>query len=214
TGLSMGGGGALWLGLTNPGIWAAIAPVCPYPPPGTDEFSGNALNLPVKLFQGEIDPVVKAESTRGWHARFQGQGVNSEYVEYPGVRHNSWDNAYRGASIFEWFSLHKRVSQPARVRFATRSYQHSKAYWVQLDRITPGTLAEIDARFTAKNKLLIVTSQLEAFTLNLKDHPSLARSQPISITVDGTKLRTKSQLSIALSRTAKGWQLKELACPY
>ncbi|MEJ7606745.1 MAG: alpha/beta hydrolase-fold protein [Bryobacteraceae bacterium] len=101
TGLSMGGGGALWLGLTNPGVWAAIAPVSPYPPPGIDELSGNALNVPVKLFQGEIDPLVKAESTRAWQTRFQSQGVNAEYVEYPGVRHNAWENAYRGGSIFD-----------------------------------------------------------------------------------------------------------------
>ena len=32
TGLSMGGGGAIWLGLTRPDVWAAIAPVCPVPP--------------------------------------------------------------------------------------------------------------------------------------------------------------------------------------
>ena len=34
TGLSMGGGGTLWLGLTRPGLWAAIAPVCASVPPG------------------------------------------------------------------------------------------------------------------------------------------------------------------------------------
>ena len=32
TGISMGGGGALWLGLTRPDVWAAVAPVCPMPP--------------------------------------------------------------------------------------------------------------------------------------------------------------------------------------
>ena len=32
TGLSMGGGGTLWLGLSRPDVWAAIAPVCPAAP--------------------------------------------------------------------------------------------------------------------------------------------------------------------------------------
>jgi len=60
TGLSMGGGGTLWLGLTRPDIWAAIAAVCPAPPLGIEELAGNALNFPVKLFQGQIDPLVPA----------------------------------------------------------------------------------------------------------------------------------------------------------
>src|SRR6185369_4823008 len=47
TGLSMGGGGTLWIGLTRPDIWAAIAPVCPAPPEGTQDFAPNALNYPV-----------------------------------------------------------------------------------------------------------------------------------------------------------------------
>ena len=55
TGLSMGGGGILWLGLTRPDIWAAIAPVCPAPPEGTTDLACNALNLPVHLFVGDRD---------------------------------------------------------------------------------------------------------------------------------------------------------------
>jgi poly(3-hydroxybutyrate) depolymerase len=47
TGLSMGGGGTTWLGLTRPDIWAAIAPVCPAPPDECAEIYGNASNLPV-----------------------------------------------------------------------------------------------------------------------------------------------------------------------
>lgn len=39
TGLSMGGGGTLWIGLTRPDLWAAIAPVCPAPPDGTEDFA-------------------------------------------------------------------------------------------------------------------------------------------------------------------------------
>ena len=53
TGLSMGGGGSLWLGLTRPDIWAAVAPVCPAPPAGTEVYAPNALNYPMYFFQGE-----------------------------------------------------------------------------------------------------------------------------------------------------------------
>src|SRR5690349_3319455 len=58
TGLSMGGGGTLWIGLTRPSIWAAIAPVCPNPPKETDNYALNALNFPVHFFHGEVDPTV------------------------------------------------------------------------------------------------------------------------------------------------------------
>jgi predicted peptidase len=40
TGLSMGGGGALWLGLTRPDVWAAVAAVCPMVPGGTEPLAG------------------------------------------------------------------------------------------------------------------------------------------------------------------------------
>ena len=53
TGASMGGGGALWLGLTRPDLWAAVVPVCPDPFPGTNELAPNALNLPMRFAHGE-----------------------------------------------------------------------------------------------------------------------------------------------------------------
>lgn len=46
TGLSMGGGGTVWLSLTRPDIWAAIAPCCPAPPDDSEELASNACNLP------------------------------------------------------------------------------------------------------------------------------------------------------------------------
>jgi len=81
TGLSMGGGGTLWIGLSRPDLWAAIAPVCPAPPDGTTELAPNALNYPVHFFQGGADPVVKPEGTREWVKRLQELGTTVEYTE-------------------------------------------------------------------------------------------------------------------------------------
>src|SRR5664279_2612885 len=47
TGASMGGGGALWLALTHPDRWAAVAPLCPASPPGSADLAPNLANLPV-----------------------------------------------------------------------------------------------------------------------------------------------------------------------
>jgi predicted esterase len=208
TGMGMGGGGTLWLGLTRPDVWASIAAVCPAPLPGTEELIGNAFNIPVKLFQGEIDPAVKSEQTRRWHKAFSQAGVEVEYVEYPGVRHNAADYAYKGAAIFSIFDQYRRNLFPDRVKFAARDYRHGAAYWVKFDQLTPGTLATIDARFDAGNKLNINTKALDAFTLNLKGHPMMVRNQIINVNVDGTTLKWKAQGSVSFTRQPKGWILK------
>ena len=205
TGAGMGGGGTLWLGLTRPDLWAAIAAVCPAPLPATEELIGNALNIPVKLFQGEIDPAVRAEQTRRWHQQFLSAGVNAEYVEYPGVRHNAGDFAYKNTAIFSVFDQYRRNPLPDRVRFSTRDYQHGSAYWVKLDQFTPGELVAIDARFQARNKLTIDTKSLTAFTLNLKDHPMLSKAQLVNVVLDGAAFKLKPQDSISFTKAPKGW---------
>jgi len=208
TGVGMGGGGALWLGLTRPDFWAAIAPVCPAPPAGTEELLGNALNIAVALYQGEIDPAVKAEQTRRWNQQLIDAGVKTEYVEYPGVRHNAGDFAYKEASIFSVFEQYRRNSLPDRVRFSTRDYQHASAYWVKIDQLNPGTLGSMDARLEAGNRLIIETKALDAFTLNMKNHPKLTRTQPLNITLDGASFKLKVQDSLSFTKEPKGWAAK------
>jgi enterochelin esterase-like enzyme len=211
TGLSMGGGGSLWIGLTRPDVWAAIAPVCPAVPAGTEDLAGNGRNVPMKIFQGAIDPVVPAVSVRQWHKRLVDAGVKAEYVEYPGIRHNSWDVAYRDGAIFTWFAPFKRERNPEHVTFSARSYKHGSAYWVRFDTFTPGILASIDARFTAKKRLTIQTKELDGFTLRLKDHPMAAGPGVLRLTVDGVALQARSADVVSLSKTAKGWTIKPFA---
>ncbi len=171
TGLSMGGGGALWLGLTRPDRWAAIAPVCPTGPAGLGYLAPNALNLPVRLFHGAQDPVVPVGLSRQWYTRLFHLGTPSDYVEYADVHHNAWDHAYQGGTIFAWFDRFRRVPFPARVRFVSQMYKYSSAYWLHLDSLTPGLPASIDARFTAPHRLDITTQHLDGFTVHLAGHP-------------------------------------------
>jgi acetyl esterase/lipase len=166
TGLSMGGGGALYLAMTRPDIWAAVAAVCPSMPPGFEFLVGNARHIPVKLFQGSDDPVIQPESTRAWRDRLKSVGAGVEYVEYPGVKHNSWDSAYANAAIFDWFRAHQRARAPQRVLYASASFRYPSAYWIQFDSFTPGTPATIDARIE-RNEVIVQTQNLDGFTLNL-----------------------------------------------
>lgn len=192
TGLSMGGGGTLWLGLTRPDIWAAIAPVCPAPPQGADRFAGNALNVPVRIFQGGADPVVRPEGVRAWVEQFRELGVSVEYDEYPGVLHDSWVQAYQNGQVFDWFDQHVRDPHPERVRFAADQYRYGSAYWVEFDALNPGTTASIDIRFDATDRLSATTADLDGFTLRLEGHPGRSGNAPLSVTVDGQRLSVPS----------------------
>lgn len=205
TGLSMGGGGTLWIGLSRPDIWAAIAPVCPAPPNGTKDLAPNALNLPVHFFHGDADQAVPVAGTREWVKRLQELGTAVEYKEYPGVNHNSWENAYADEFIFDWFGKLKRNIFPDRVRFVTARYKYRKAYWVEFDGLTSGTLAGIDARFTAANQLEITTTALDGFTLNLKGHSRFKPGKPMLVSVDGKKFTVTSSGSTSFSKQGDNW---------
>lgn len=206
TGLSMGGGGALWLGLTRPDLWAAIAAVCPVAPDGLEERAGNALDIPVQLYQGQYDPVVPPVSTRAWHRRFFELDVRADYVEFPHVRHNAWDFAYRNGAVFDWFAKYRRNRFPDRVRFTTREYKYSRAYWVRIDLLTPGEPASIDARFTAHNAIEVQAAGVDAFTLLPAGHAMYEPSRPATVMVDGVPLRVAARAALSFERSPKGWR--------
>jgi poly(3-hydroxybutyrate) depolymerase len=206
TGLSMGGGGTLWIGLTRPDIWAAIAPVCPAPPTGTIDLAGNASNLAVHFFHGDKDPVVPVEGTRAWVSKMQDMGVEVTYKEFVDVKHDSWVNAYDEEFIFGWFNQ-VRNRYPNAVKFASKFYKYNKAYWVQLDGIKSGLLAEIDAGFKKGNNIEVKTKNIEAFSLKLKGHPRFNAGQNYNIVVDGITLSGKADSTFSLAKKGNAWTI-------
>jgi pimeloyl-ACP methyl ester carboxylesterase len=198
TGTSMGGGGALRLALTRPDVWAAVALVCPVIPAGLEALIPNAANLPMRLFQGELDPLVPVDSVRLWQRRLLDLGVAAEYIEYPTGRHNAWDYAYREGAIFDWFAHFKRDRFPEHVRLVATSYQYGSAYWARIDGLTPGLAASIDARQAGKEEARVETQNLDGFTLAL-DHP-LSR-----VTVDGAALRVPVAATLSFRKQAGKW---------
>ena len=198
TGTSMGGGGALRLALTRPDLWAAVALVCPVTPPGLEALIPNALNVPLRLFQGELDPLVPVESARLWQRRLLDLGVAADYIEYPTGRHNAWDYAYRDGAVFDWFAHFRRNRFPDRVRLVTAAYQYSSAYWVRIDGLTPGTNASIDARQTGKSDVKVDTENLDGFTLAL-DHAVA------TVTIDGAMLHVPPSANVSFRKGAGKW---------
>lgn len=204
TGLSMGGGGTLWLGLTRPDIWAAIAPVCPAPPKGTEKLIVNAFNYPVHFFHGGDDPVVPVKISRDLVDSLKSMGANVAYKEYPGVQHDSWVQAYEGGFIFDWFRKFTRNSFPDEVKFATQQYIYNSAYWVQLDELTPGTLASITAKFSEPNSLSVDTEELSGFSLHISNHPKYLKEEKLTLTIDGKKIKLNDKKDTLSFHKEKG----------
>lgn len=203
TGLSMGGGGTLWLGLTRPDIWAAIAPVCPAPPEGTTELAGNAANLPVHLFIGDKDFLYQTATE--WKGKLEKTAQRLDYVEYPGVGHNSWEWAYKDGFIFDWFSQFRRDLFPEKVSFTTRWFRYNRAYWVTVDDMIPGETATIETKFTGPNAVTVASTGALAFTLNLDGHPQFTSGRKLSVTVNGKTFSVKSADAVSFMLSGDKW---------
>jgi pimeloyl-ACP methyl ester carboxylesterase len=205
TGLSMGGGGTLWIGLTRPDLWAALAPVCPAPPAGTEQYTSNALNIPMHFYHGDQDRAVPVSVSRDWVKRIRELGGKVEYDEYPGVDHNSWENAYSDGAIFKWFDQFRRNSFPDEVRFSTAQHKYNKAYWVRIHELVPGAASSVNAKFNDVNELIVTASNTNAFTLRLAGHPRFQAGKALSLTLNGKKLKVTSSDSLTLLNKDGKW---------
>jgi pimeloyl-ACP methyl ester carboxylesterase len=202
TGLSMGGGGTLELGLKRPDVWAAIVPLCPVPPAFDEHHAGNALNVPVHFHHGVDDKVVPVTVSRHWSKLMREAGVQVEVKEYPGVQHNVWDPAYQDAGLFKWLSQHRRQRFPDRVLYASADPFHSTAYWVRFDKFEPGSTARIDARFTAPNRVEVRAWNLPAFSLHLDGHPRYNPKQEFVIVINGEERRFAAGAALQIGEPA------------
>jgi predicted peptidase len=99
-GLSMGGMGTFELLWRKPKFFAAAFPICG----GGDPTKVNiyAKNFPVWVFHGGSDPVVPVSNSRLMVNELKKAGANVKYSEYPGVGHNSWNNAFAEPELLEW----------------------------------------------------------------------------------------------------------------
>jgi predicted peptidase len=116
TGLSMGGYGTWHLAGKYPGRFAAIAPICggilmpdisrqqspddlkPY----TDAAKEIGGHTPVWIFHGSDDSVVPVAESRRMNEAMKALGGEVHFTEYPGVNHNSWDQAYADPELISW----------------------------------------------------------------------------------------------------------------
>lgn len=106
TGLSMGGMGTFEAIYRYPKLFAAAMPVC-----GGGEVSAygkKQAKIPFWIFHGDVDGVVDVKNSREMYAKLKALNANVTYTEYPGVNHNSWDNAFKEDKYPTWLFQFKR----------------------------------------------------------------------------------------------------------
>ena len=105
TGLSMGGFGSWDLAARHPDWFAAVAPICG----GGDEATAKSLaGLPIWVFHGGADTVVKTVRSQRMVAALKEAGGDPKYTEFPGVGHNSWTPAYEKTDLLNWMFEQRR----------------------------------------------------------------------------------------------------------
>lgn len=106
TGLSMGGFGTWDILQRKPSLFHAAVPVCG----GGDAARAESIkSVPVWVYHGGNDTVVKTLRSREMVAALEKAGGKPKYTELEGVGHNSWSPAYSNPEVFDWLTLkHER----------------------------------------------------------------------------------------------------------
>lgn len=105
-GLSMGGMGTYEILWRKPHFFAAAFPICGGGDP--EKVKVYAKGFPVWIFHGDKDPVVPPANSRRMVNALKAAGARVKYTEYPGVLHNSWDNAFAEPELFSWLFAQKK----------------------------------------------------------------------------------------------------------
>ncbi len=105
-GLSMGGMGTFEMLWRKPGFFAAAFPICGGGNPALAKTYADG--LPIWVFHGDKDPTVKVGNSRLMVNALREAGAKVKYTEYPGVLHNSWDNAFKEPRLMSWLFRQSR----------------------------------------------------------------------------------------------------------
>jgi len=107
TGQSMGGAGTWGMLAHYPNVFAAAVPVC---------GAGDAKAAPaivrgktaIWAFHGGSDPIVPVAGSRRMVEALRAAKGQPKYAEYPGVKHDSWLDAYPDSALHKWMFEQKR----------------------------------------------------------------------------------------------------------
>jgi poly(3-hydroxybutyrate) depolymerase len=105
-GISMGGFGTFSVLSKEPGKFAAGYAVCGG---SSVQAAPRLLQTPLWIFHGTEDDIVPVRYSRDvYHEMIRLGGKYVRYTEYPGVKHNSWENVAREKSLIRWLFLQEK----------------------------------------------------------------------------------------------------------
>ena len=99
-GMSMGGFATYDILWRKPHFFAAAFPICGGGNP--DQVNLYANKFPIWIFHGGNDPLVPVTNSRLMYKTLQSAGADVKYTEYPGVKHDSWKNAFAEPELLPW----------------------------------------------------------------------------------------------------------------
>lgn len=105
-GLSMGGMGTFDMICRYPRYFAAAIPICG----GVNTARLKKVRkMPIRIFHGGADRVVSREYSRNAYIELKAQGSQKvEYIEFPGVGHDSWTKAFAYPDYLGWLFYQSR----------------------------------------------------------------------------------------------------------
>jgi len=106
SGLSMGGMGTFESVYRYPDLYAAALPICG----GGDvnHYDKRVGKVSFWVFHGAVDAVVNPQLSRNMVEKLKSLKAEVKYSEYPGVNHNSWDNAFAEKDYLSWMLQHNK----------------------------------------------------------------------------------------------------------
>lgn len=105
-GLSLGGMATFDLICRYPKTFAAAIPICGAV---NVERLKKVRNMPIRIYNGDSDNAVSPEYSRNAYIELKAEGSEKvERVEYPGVGHTSWIQAFAEPDFLKWLFLQKK----------------------------------------------------------------------------------------------------------
>lgn len=102
-GLSMGGMGTFEIVRRNPKLFAAAFPICGGAAPATAK---KLTNTSWWVFHGDADPVVPLAYSTVMVNALTAENADVKFSVYPGVGHDSWNNAFAEPTLLPWLFSH------------------------------------------------------------------------------------------------------------
>lgn len=104
-GLSMGGIATFDMAARYPEVFAAAVPICGAVNPS---LLPAAKDVRFRIYHGDADNVVPVVCSREAYKALKAAGADVTYLEFPGVNHGSWNNAFNDPAFLPWLFSQKK----------------------------------------------------------------------------------------------------------